>query len=119
MRRLTFLLLLSTLLFSPPRGFSAQQQQAPFPPPFSRPQSPDQEHEPTVPPQVQKDMEKKANEQRQADLKRDTEKLLKLSTELKEYVDKTNENVLSMDVIKKADEIEKLAHSVKTKMRGN
>lgn len=64
-------------------------------------------------------MEKKANEQRQADLKRDTEKLLKLSTELKEYVDKTNENVLSMDVIKKADEIEKLAHSVKTKMRGN
>jgi hypothetical protein len=65
-----------------------------------------------------RDMEKKANKQRQADLKRDTDKLLKLSTELKEYVDKTNENVLSLDVIKKADEIEKLAHSVKVKMRG-
>jgi len=64
-------------------------------------------------------MEKRANQQRQADLKRDTERLLKLSTELKEYVDKTNENMLSLDVIKKADEIEKLAHSVKTKMRGN
>lgn len=68
---------------------------------------------------MQKEMEKKANEQRHADLKRDTDRLLKLSTELKEYVDKTNENMLSLDVIKKADEIEKLAHSVKTKMRGS
>jgi len=59
------------------------------------------------------------NEQRQAELKRDAERLLKLSTELKEYVDKSNENVLSLDVLKKADEIEKLAHSVKTKMRGS
>lgn len=65
-----------------------------------------------------KSMEKKANQQRQAELKRDTERLVKLSTELKQYVDKTNENILSLDVIKKADEIEKLAHNVKTKMRG-
>lgn len=64
-------------------------------------------------------MEKRANEQRQAELKRDTDRLLKLSTELKDYVDKSNENILSLDVIKKADEIEKLAHSVKTRMRGN
>ena len=74
--------------------------------------------EPAIPPDIQKEMEKKANLQRQADLKRDTEKLLKLSTELKEYVDKTNENVMSVEVIKKAEEIEKLAHSVKMKMRG-
>jgi hypothetical protein len=71
-----------------------------------------------IPPEMQKRMQKKANEQRQADLKRDTEKLVKLSLELKQYVDKTNENVLSLDVLKKAEEIEKLAHSVKTKMRG-
>jgi len=68
---------------------------------------------------MQERMEKEANKQRQAELKRDTDKLLKLSTELKAYVDKSNENVLSLDVIKKADEIEKLAHSVKTKMRGD
>ena len=73
---------------------------------------------PDIPKDMQKDMEKKANQQRQADLKRDTDKLLKLSNELKEYVDKTNENVLSMDVIKKAEEIEKLAHNVKEKMKG-
>ena len=68
---------------------------------------------------MEREMAKKANQARQADLKRDTEKLLKLSTELKEYVDKTNENMLSVDVVKKAEEIEKLAHSVKDKMKGS
>ena len=64
-------------------------------------------------------MAKKANQERQADLKRDTEKLLKLANELKESVDKTNEGTLSVDVVKKAEEIEKLAHSVKDKMKGS
>jgi len=91
-------------------------QQQPVPPRLGGPQT--EEPGPAVPSQIQKDMEKKANEQRQAELKRDTEKLLNLSTELKDYVDKSNENILSLDVIKKADEIEKLAHSVKTRMRG-
>ena len=68
---------------------------------------------------LEKEMAKKANQERHADLKRDTDKLLKLATELKEYVDKSNENILSLDVIKKAEEIERLAHSVKTKMKGN
>lgn len=64
------------------------------------------------------DMEKKAAKQRVAALKTDTDKLLKLSIELKAYVDKSDENVLSLDVIKKAEEIEKLAKSVKDKMKG-
>jgi len=68
---------------------------------------------------LERDMQKKANQERQVALKRDTEKLLKLATELKDYVDKTNENVLSFDVVKKAEEIEKLAHSVKEKMKAN
>ena len=67
---------------------------------------------------MQHDMEKKAAKERVAALKSDTEKLLKLSVELKSEVDKSNENVLSLDVIKKAEEIEKLAHSVKEKMKG-
>jgi hypothetical protein len=65
-----------------------------------------------------RDMEKKAAKARAAALKTDTDKLLKLSVELKDYVDKADENVLSLDVIKKAEEIEKLAKSVKDKMRG-
>ena len=68
---------------------------------------------------MERDMAKKANQEREAALKRDTDKLLKLATELKNYVDKTNESVLSLEVVKKADEIEKLAHSVKEKMKAN
>jgi hypothetical protein len=66
---------------------------------------------------IERDMAKKANQQRQADLRRDTEKLLKLATELKDSVDKSSEGTLSLDVIKKAEEIEKLARSVKDKMK--
>ena len=80
-------------------------------------QKPGPEDEPRQ--RMEREMAKKANQDRQANLKRDTEKLLKLSTELKEYVDKTNENMLSVEVVKKAEEIEKLAHSVKDKMKGS
>jgi hypothetical protein len=68
--------------------------------------------------QMAYDLAKKANEQRQKALVNDTDKLVKLAAELKDYVDKSNAAVLSVDVIKKADQIEKLAHSVKEKMKG-
>ena len=67
---------------------------------------------------AEREMTKKANEERQANLKRDTDRLLKLATELKEEVDKTTSKYASIDVLKKAEEIEKLAHSVKEKMKG-
>ena len=68
--------------------------------------------------QIEHDMARKAAKERVAALKTDTDKLLKLSVELKQYVDKSDENVLSLDVIRKANEIEKLARSVKDKMKG-
>jgi hypothetical protein len=68
--------------------------------------------------QQKRDMAKKRNLQRQEDIKKDTDKLLSLATELKQDVDKTDENTLSVEVIKKAEEIEKLAHTVKEKMKG-
>lgn len=67
---------------------------------------------------ITRDMAKKANEERHVALKNDTDKLLRLAVELKAYVDKSGPNVLSVDVLKKAEEIEKLAHSVKDKMKG-
>jgi hypothetical protein len=63
--------------------------------------------------------EKALNKQRQVALQKDTDHLLELATQLKEYVDKSNEHTLSLDVVKKADEIEKLAKSVKDKMKGS
>ena len=68
---------------------------------------------------MERDMAKKANEERHAALRRDTDKLLRLSTELKAYVDKSSQNTLSVEVVKKAEEIERLARSVKEKMKGN
>lgn len=68
--------------------------------------------------ELERRQEKARNTQRHEDLKRDTDKLLQLATELKIAVDRSNENTLSMDVIKKADEIEKLSKSVQKKMRG-
>ena len=62
-------------------------------------------------------MEKRRNDLRQEQLVKDTNKLLALATELKSQVDKTNKDVLSVDVVKKAEEIEKLAKNVKEKMR--
>lgn len=65
------------------------------------------------------EQEKARNDDRQKRLVADTDKLLALATELKADVDKTNKDMLSVDVVKKADEIEKLAHSVKEKMKGS
>ena len=54
---------------------------------------------------------------RQKPIVDETAKLLQLATELKAAVDKSNKNELPLDVIRKADDIEKLAHDVKQRMR--
>ena len=64
------------------------------------------------------DLQNKFNLQRQEEIKKDTDKLLQLATELKQSVDKSSQNTLSLDVIKKAEQIEKLAKTVKDKMKG-
>jgi hypothetical protein len=97
---------------SPPMQGAGPGQQ-----PGPRDQAPGGDDELRV--KMEKDMAKKANQERQAQLKRDTEQLFKLATDLKEEVDKSNENLLSLEVIKKAEEIERLAHSIKDKMKGN
>ena len=67
----------------------------------------------------EKDYLKAANKKRHESLKKDTDKLLELATELKESVDKTTEHTLSLEVIRKTEEIEKLAKSVREKMKNN
>jgi hypothetical protein len=112
---LVWVLLVLLLTAALPLGSWSEPQQQPQIPPVNQIPSPEDEARA----KLEKEMAKKANQERQAQLKRDSEKLFKLATELKEYVDKTNENVLSVEVVKKAGEIEKLAHSVREKMKGN
>ena len=66
---------------------------------------------------VQRQQAIAANEQRQVEIRRDTEKMAELTQELKDYLLKSEQGVMSVDAIKKAEQIEKLAHSVKSKMK--
>lgn len=72
--------------------------------------------------QMQNDKSKKANfdganSERKKQIADDTTKLLQLATQLKTEVDKTTKDTLSLNVIRKAESIEKLAHDVKEKMK--
>ena len=67
--------------------------------------------------QKQKDSFEAANAERKKQIADDSERLLKLATDLKTEVDKTSKDTLSISVIRKADAIEKLAHDVKEKMK--
>jgi len=58
-----------------------------------------------------------ANVERKRQIETDTTELLKLAKELKTAVDKTDRDTLSIEVIRKAELIEKLAHGVKEKMK--
>ena len=54
----------------------------------------------------------------QKNLRRDVDRLLQLVKDLKEETDKTPEtDVLSLSLVKKAEEIEKLARQIKEKIR--
>jgi hypothetical protein len=111
---LALMVLMCSLTAAPP---GASLQEAPQAAAFQLSQPPTPEDEART--KLEKDMAKKRNQERQAELKRDADKLFQLSRQLKDYVDQSNENTLSLDVIKKAEEIEKLARSVKEKMKGN
>jgi hypothetical protein len=58
-----------------------------------------------------------ANLHRQVEIRRDTEKMAALMQELRDYLAKADYGVMSVDAIRKAEQIEKLAHSVKSKMK--
>ena len=64
------------------------------------------------------ELAKMRNEDRQKKLVADTERLLSLATDLKAQVGQSATDSLSEDGMKKVEEIEKLAHSVKERMKG-
>ncbi|HET6179151.1 MAG TPA: hypothetical protein VFE61_19640 [Candidatus Sulfotelmatobacter sp.] len=94
---------------------SGAPQQVHLPPGIS--QGPGGEVPMTSDDPVQRDQAVAAYVQRQVEIRRDTEAMLQLTTELKDYLQRTDQSKISMDAIKKAEKIEKLAHSVKSKMK--
>ncbi|ADW68730.1 hypothetical protein [Granulicella tundricola] len=57
------------------------------------------------------------NDDRQKRLVADTDKLVALVTQLKTDVDKTDKYMLSLDVVRRSEEIEKLARSIKERAK--
>lgn len=66
---------------------------------------------------MMKDMSRERNALRQKQIVADTNQLLDLAKQLKDAVDKSSKDQLSLEVVNTATEIEKLAKTVKEKMR--
>ena len=63
-------------------------------------------------------MDKRILETRDKELKKKVEQLYKLATALKEEVDKTDSSkVLSLELMRRAEEIERLAHDIKNRAK--
>lgn len=63
--------------------------------------------------------EKRMLEENEKDIKKKVEKLYDLASELKAEVDKTDSSkVLSLNLVRKAEEIEKLARDIKNRSKG-
>jgi hypothetical protein len=63
--------------------------------------------------------DKRMLEENQKEIKKKVEKLYDLASELKEEVEKTDSSkVLSLNLVRKAEEIEKLARDIKNRSKG-
>jgi len=75
------------------------------------------------PSQAEIEMKQRAQKERAQErfalIKKDTDRLLDLATQLKKSVDEASDQKLSLDVIRKAEQIEKLAKQVRQKMAGD
>ena len=96
--------------------YSSKSPQIPQPPNILNPTGKDPGDSATN--EIQHKQEKLRQDERQKRLVSDSDKLLALATQLHDEVGKTDKNILSVDVIRRADEIEKLARSVKERMKG-
>ena len=119
-RRRSILLLAAACV---PRALRAQSHSAAAPPPGTDPTTGAPplfaDSSPPDPSQVHmlREMAKERNVLRQKEIVDDTDQLLDLAKQLKDAVDKSSKDELSLSVVDTAAEIEKLARSVKEKMR--
>jgi len=115
------LVCLAVLVFGSISQSAAQQatQGSPAPPPAA--QAPATAEKADTAAAAKADTSKPATPQtpEQKQLADDTAKLLVLANELKSELDKSNKDTLSVSVIKKAQQVEKLAHKVRDEMKAS
>ncbi len=116
--RSIFLFVLLTMVFAVP--LYSQSNPANPAPEGTNPQAStstgEPNQDPAVGPKAELPPSAKPEEMRQAQIDADTKKLYQLSAELRAEVAKTYKESLSLTVLKKAQEIEKLAKSLKAEM---
>ena len=93
-------------------GTASSQNPKPRPvPPGQEPAGPDIPNLPSP--------EKRQLDENEKDIKKKVERLYELATELKAAVDKTDSSkVLSLNLLKKTEEIEKLAKDIRSRSKG-
>lgn len=97
-----------------PQGFGGQQSPG-FPGPQQQPlPTPEVNTQPSLSPKQKQELLKSGFQQ----MKKDSDQLLELARSLQKDLDKTNQNVLSVKVVDKAERIEKLAKKIKNTARG-
>ena len=99
-----------------PTGTSIGQARPQARPPATDPTQQDQDNPDATP---DKPPTKAILESNEKDIKKNIEKLYQLVSDLKAEVEKTDSSqVLSLSLVKKAEEIERLAHNIKTRAMG-
>jgi len=113
-RFLTVLAAVGTLLLLRTESLGGQAK------PSGRPSAPDPTPESDAPALAPgKSPTKALLEANEKDIKKNIEKLYQLATDLKSEVEKTDSSqILSLAMVKKAEEIEKLAREIKTRAKG-
>jgi hypothetical protein len=126
MRQAMAAMLLALALLPLGAGRAQIGSNPPIPPSWNRDRFPGQNPTPNTPNSqptetAAEKMERlqvaRMNDKRMQQAVTDAHKLLQLATELKDQLDKADQGVVAVDTSKKADEIIKLAKSVKDKMR--
>jgi len=111
---------LSGMLIAAPIGIEAWQAR-PTPQPKASPNAPTNQNAPQGldgPPLTVDGSKQTLDRQNQAEIRMDVQRLYAMASELKDEVDKTNANaVLSLAVVKRAQDIEKLAKQIKDRAR--
>lgn len=68
-------------------------------------------------PEMRDKMAEGRNAERQKKMEENTKKLVQLANQLQTAVNKSNKNILSIDVIHRAEQIEKLAKQIQDEMK--
>lgn len=108
--RLHHVLLLLGLFFGAVFVVQAQRGRVPYPPGAGRPD----ESEPNDP---RKKLQKRMVRESFLAMQKESEELVDLSTKLRDQLSKSSEDELSLDAMRKAEEIEKLAEKIKNRIK--